>query len=476
MSADLLAAFGEASHAGEHNDQPKDLDKGHEISRSSLADITWQAWPSCPESQSQANAGHDHHSLWRSDGKGTDVLFDADDFHALNVSQNTDDDFGDFEQAEVDFSPATKVQVRAAPRYTTENLLELDDHEQNGQNGKGFRPAAISETRYPRVRNSNVPAPERTGAGTILTDADDDWRQFEGVESAHLGPVNEASSVKPPALLISNLHTNGSTISSPKGSSAAKAQAQALPNEPNPVSDNDFDAWDEIENEPPAAGAQQKSGPIIAQPSLAANKSDARPVRRDRPTNVPPPAVLLSLSAKVWSSLATQARQSSGSEDIGTVAVQAYRVSARIISGRTHRWKRDIILAQSMRIGAAGRSGGMKLTALDKGESRKEEQEVEEVIASWLKYSHILGAAMTKTKVQKPSISLSTKLIIRTATGADVLNASHICPICGIRRNERIKGIDVNTSDTFGEFWIEHWGHTDCHDFWYKYNELLDHR
>lgn len=157
-------------------------------------------------------------------------------------------------------------------------------------------------------------------------------------------------------------------------------------------------------------------------------------------------------------------------------ALRTYRVSARIISGRSQRWKRDTMLAQSMRIGAAGRSGGMKLTALDRGESRKEDQEAEEAIASWTRVSHVLNATMVRAKIQKPPISLSTKLVVRTVTGSDVLNANHVCPICGLRRNERVNGIDVDVSDTFGEFWFEHWGHSDCCVWWEQYNQLLEQR
>jgi len=116
----------------------------------------------------------------------------------------------------------------------------------------------------------------------------------------------------------------------------------------------------------------------------------------------------------------------------------------------------------------------MKLTALDKGESRKEDQEAEEAIASWTRVSHILNAAMVKAKVQKPPISLSTKLVVRTVTGPDVLNANRICSLCGLKRNERINGIDIDVSDVFGEFWVEHWGHRDCCVWWERYNQLLE--
>ena len=118
----------------------------------------------------------------------------------------------------------------------------------------------------------------------------------------------------------------------------------------------------------------------------------------------------------------------------------------------------------------------MKLTTIDRGESKREDQEVEEALVSWSRSASRLNALISKHKVQKPPLSLSSNIVSRTATGADVLKATQPCALCGLKRDERINGIDASVSDTFDEYWIEHWGHADCCEFFARYKSLLQQR
>jgi len=140
------------------------------------------------------------------------------------------------------------------------------------------------------------------------------------------------------------------------------------------------------------------------------------------------------------------------------------------------RWKRDTILAQSVRIGQAGKGGGMKLAAVNRSESTKEERDSEEMAHDWsrylLEFNSILAQAGFPSHRMKLSASLSLKTVKHTSTS----DLSKQCALCGLKRTERLSDIDVDVDDLFGEFWTEHWGHRDCCEFWYSYKDLLGHR
>ncbi|KAK5098139.1 hypothetical protein LTR70_004384 [Exophiala xenobiotica] len=476
MSADLLAAFGNADVSVEAS-QGKDTSTVSEVSPQPNHEDTWQPWPTQSEQrQARLQAVDEDDVLWKQDERGTNVLFDADDTADGQGSHvEVTDDFGDFENAEADDSPAM-VQPSFLPPDTGNkqgNLLDLDDYDRTAAITK---PSSVDNGRERPGASFTV-----TGHGDVkslatLVDESNDWGNFEGAGSASNAAPKIMPVEQPPSLPVGQL-----AMSRSKPVPKSQPPKQGIPRSAavphiSTITDDELDVWDDFEDGNANLQTLAASGAGIAEQGITVRLAGTRPGRRERPTNVPPPAVLLSLVSKVWPVLASQARQSQDVKDIAMTALRTYRVSARIISGRSQRWKRDIILAQSMRIGAAGRSGGMKLTALDRGESRKEDQEAEEVIASWTQVSHVLNAAMAKAKIQKPPTSLSTKLVVRIATGPDVLNANHVCPICGLRRNERVNGIDVDVSDTFGEFWFEHWGHSDCCVWWEQYNQLLQQR
>jgi len=477
MSADLFAAFG-SPELSDNGAKRESTSKVTHISGVRSVEDTWQPWPTTTE-HNQTRGQQKNINLWKEDGHGKGVIFDAEDLESQqSPCQEIEDDFGDFEDAEADTS--TNVQFSDSPPNATKTIGTLLDFEEDGSESMNLtdqpRPTSMPTLKNEPVTGFALHSTRNVEPLALTTVEDDDWGNFEDGGHAPTISAMNATAGASPGLPIDHVTISLSQPATIVEPPRQVAEGSKTISQKSPATDDEFDAWDEFEDGVPAVQPTAESGTRIGKQNRFAQMAEKPPVRRERPINVPPPAVLLSLCTKVWPLLAARAGLSQNIEDVGVAALRTYRVSARIISGRAQRWKRDTNLAQSMRIGAAGRSGGMKLAALDKSESRKEDQEAEEAITSWTRASHIMGAAMIKAKIQKPTISLSTKLGVRIATGPDVLNANHVCPICGLKRNERINGVDVDVSDTFGDFWIEHWGHSDCCLWWEQYNQLLEQR
>ena len=54
--------------------------------------------------------------------------------------------------------------------------------------------------------------------------------------------------------------------------------------------------------------------------------------------------------------------------------------------------------------------------------------------------------------------------------------AAKSCFLCGLKRDERIDKVDMHIEDSFGEWWIDHWGHVDCVIFWDEQKDHLQQR
>lgn len=163
----------------------------------------------------------------------------------------------------------------------------------------------------------------------------------------------------------------------------------------------------------------------------------------------------------------------------GKTILQTHKVACYLITGRSLRWKRDSILSQNTRIGPAapgGKTGGMKLTAIDKSESLKEEREVVDVVQAWERHAHFFNSTLHQAGLRRPLMTLSERLSARPIKGVGVLTSQYPCALCGLKRDDRVSEASINVNDSFGEFWIEHWGHRDCKDFWNKNQALLPHR
>jgi len=216
------------------------------------------------------------------------------------------------------------------------------------------------------------------------------------------------------------------------------------------------------------------------------------------PTNIPPPSVFLSLfpilfdlpQTKLFTPVAGQTFSLKNRilSDPSTVEfLRAYlliaTVAGRILAGRKLRWKRDTILAQSMRMGpaAAGGKGGMKLTGVDKAEVTREDREAAEVARIWKDQLGKLrsAVAVSNSSTQDSSRQLaipdvSENIHVKTQPGAGT--APKPCIICGLKRDERANKVDVDVEDSFGEWWVDHWGHRTCRNFWLEHESKLKSR
>lgn len=225
----------------------------------------------------------------------------------------------------------------------------------------------------------------------------------------------------------------------------------------------------------------------------------ATPAQEPPPSNVPPPSILLLVIVETFQSLLLEIKDiiiptgSSKETQIQLDQVSAgelnhrlsmARAAARIIAGRKLRWRRDNHLSQSMKIGPAnsGRTGGMKLTGIDKMENRREDGEAEEAVRTWKKHIGTLRAAVATANSHQPDLNLALpeifeKMPVRTANPSEgALVAPKVCFLCGLKREERIAKVDAKVEDSFGEWWIDHWGHVDCKTFWEKHKDSLSQR
>lgn len=135
-----------------------------------------------------------------------------------------------------------------------------------------------------------------------------------------------------------------------------------------------------------------------------------------------------------------------------------------------------------MKIGPASKSGGMKLTGVDKTESRREDQEAAEALSAWRKQLGILRSTISIVNGQLPAGGLlvpdvSENMPVRVVKPSEgAVTAPKCCFLCGVRREERVARVDVDVEDSFGEWWTEHWGHVDCVAFWDSQQSSLKQR
>ncbi|MCJ1469654.1 hypothetical protein MMC07_008290 [Pseudocyphellaria aurata] len=217
------------------------------------------------------------------------------------------------------------------------------------------------------------------------------------------------------------------------------------------------------------------------------------------PSNVPPPSILLLLIIGIFQSMLSDVKNMIASADSSAgpcllldqqsasrinKRFSIARAAARIIAGRKLLWRRDSRLSQSMRIGPAnaGKSGGMKLTGIDRTEHRREDGEVEEALRLWKQQMGSLRAIVTTANSRQPSLRLlmpeiSDKMPVRVGRPSEgAMAAPNCCFLCGLRREERVEKVDVQVEDSFGEWWTDYWGHVDCRIFWEDQKHSLHQR
>ncbi|KAH0375617.1 hypothetical protein KCU92_g10105, partial [Aureobasidium melanogenum] len=323
-----------------------------------------------------------------------DILFDADDYDEVDDAEivgswgagDDDDDFGDFETSETPVVnnnapkpsiPTNQPRTTRLPPSNTVDLLGLDDPDE-----------------IPSGATQIPPGPARTPKTTM--------------------PPRKAPATRP-----ANMRRQESMLS------------------------ND-DAWDDFETSQPSQSSPQTNTPEptaqIRLPKDVLGDLAALPTTTGvAPSNIPPPSVLLTIFPPVLTSLAHQFLQplsalpsSQKSQFLTTTETKTFLASyvtlahvlGYIIAGRKSRWKRDKHLAQSMRIGPAmsGRSGGMKLTGLDKSEAGREDTEVQVVLSVWHEQAGRLKTAVTGASVHGSKLTvpeLGDALPVRVAKGPE---------------------------------------------------------
>lgn len=303
-------------------------------------------------------------------------------------------------------------------------------------------------------------------AGTNDT-FEDDWGTFDDLPPKAPEPAkpSQSTTTKPAALKPATSNTTSSKTA------LAKDQG----------SDWEWGSWDASKD-----ATQPPEGP-----APSAIKKDSGPP----PTNIPPPSVLLSIIPSLLDTAHTSLFQPTANAS-ATVkdrilsspqTIQFLRgyltiatVAARIIAGRKLRWHRDKFLAQSMTISAAtGGKGGMKLAGIDKTQTAKDEQEAAVVVAAWKNIVGRLRAAVAAANVaisKEKGVALKVPELSESAkpsTLKGALTAPKPCVVCGLKRDERLAKVDFDVEDSFGEWWVEFWGHRDCRNFWLKHEAAL---
>ncbi|KAG5916092.1 hypothetical protein E4U42_007805 [Claviceps africana] len=412
------------------------------------------------------------------------VLFDADDFELYNEGDDDEDldDFGEFEGAEPPIDRKAEPIV-ASSSSSAFDLLGLDDPPVH------FGKESVTNEKSHASRNPS---------------------NWEPIYTATTSPhITQASShpnqLPPPIAFHKNTTTAEPDLASKVPGTVTTAKKNNLSTTTNSfkavTEDDEWATWDDFSG---ANGGSSTTAPDkTAVPIHADQKWDWDEEEEScfasfkvdnnspPPVNVPPPAILLSLFPELFSSMDLLFKPLSGqsitikqqvlANPKAVHFLQGYvliaSTAARIIAGRKHRWHRDKILAKSMSISAAG-SKGMKLAGVDKTQSVREDREAADVVAAWKGYVGRLRSAVAaansalKADMKVPELTESPQI----QKAKMVPTAPKPCVICGLKRDERVARVDHDVEDSFGEWWVDHWGHRACKNFWTQHEKKLRQR
>ncbi|CAG9937774.1 unnamed protein product [Clonostachys rosea f. rosea IK726] len=397
------------------------------------------------------------------------VLFDADDFELQVVEQDEDDenedddDFGDFESVTTAKPSEKPKQPQAVPPPTlpSMDLLSLGDSPMTASTQSQERPSVSAKaapkqaarskpsiSSQPRKAAARPAAASKGGKATNTTiNEEEEWAAWDDFESS------------------------SSTRNKP-GPAATKLQ-----------SPTDNWEWGADDTFPEATDTNSGVASMIS----AISQSDNDPP----PTNVPPPSVILSAFPSLLASgnslfkpLVGQnisIKQRILSDPKAIEFLKGYILLAttagHVIAGRKHRWHRDKILAKSMSISAAG-SKGMKLAGVDKTQAVREDREAADIAGAWRdlvgRVRSAVAAANGEGLASLKVPELSDTLQVQTAKF--VPTGTSPCIICGLKREERVNKVDHDVEDSFGEWWVDHWGHRACKNFWVEHEKMLRQR
>ena len=418
-----------------------------------------------------------------------------------------EDDFGDFEDPENEENVSHFTGNPALPSHYTKHRVESD--------WTGVQPSSRthgnSQFHSPNTKFQVAPSSD-DGWGdfsrqSVMFDADiETMRETKVAERTLMDPERhkEAVDVLPHRTSSRKHSTPGSLVptitgvnsgnrlqeisrarhESSRDDSRGQIEAVTALNYEQPTIDDepwvDFDA---------AQPAPNPSNTIPARSFMRTEVSSLGPP----PSNIPPPSILLPLIANVLGTLPARLKTVTSAQRLDQPStpsevralLSTIRAAARILAGRKLRWKRDILLSQSMKIGPAhsGKAGGMKLVGVDKAESRREDQEAAETLQVWKQQvgplrstvATLNGQMSANERFKIPEIA--DNMPIRQGKPSEgMVGAPKCCFLCGIRRDERVSKVDVDVEDSFEEFWIEYWGHVDCVEFWKNHKDFLQQR
>ncbi|KAG5981764.1 hypothetical protein E4U55_002593 [Claviceps digitariae] len=428
----------------------------------------------------------------RSDVKATpsdpNVLFDADDFELHDGGEDDDelDDFGDFEDVDPQFNSQAGPTV-VSSTSSAFDLLGLDDPPihfckdsvtneiQRASTGPFSLGTMHTATKSPSVLAPISSHPSQFSPSIAFNQPPTTFKS----ESTAKVPGFVTTAKKDPTTTSTSFEAKAEDdeweawddLSGSNGHSSTTPASNKAD-----VPNNTEQKWDWDEGEEESCFA-----------SVKVNDDDNSPP----PINVPPPAILLSTFPELFSSGDFLFKPLSGQTTTIKQQVLANprtvnflsgyiliaTTAARIIAGRKHRWHRDKILAKSMSISAAG-SKGMKLAGVDKTQSAREDREAADVVAAWKEYVGRLRSAVAaansavKANLKVPELTESPQI----QKAKMVPTAAKPCIICGLKRDERVARVDYDVEDSFGEWWVDHWGHRACKNFWTRHEEKLRQR
>lgn len=422
------------------------------------------------------------------------VLFDADD---VDEEEEEDDEFGDFEDVDswdpASGNPAPPTGPTTQPASV--DLLSMDDPLPTPEpstlgasktpgsllSGTNTMPAPTHVSAQPpsplkqrsafpdlAVSTSQAEKSKKTKASPGASPSTP-WPDFEDG-----GPAEAPAKEEWPS--FNNFQQAKPRKAAPAPAPAAKAVTEEEP--------DNWD-WDAVE-------ASDTTAPPPPPLSTRDDYDDKEPP----PTNIPPPSVLMTILPELLSLVNTSLLKPTAGHtpdarkklltDPSTIAfLRAYlliaTVTARILAGRKLRWNRDRFLAQGMAISAAG-AKGMKLAGVDKAEAGREDREAADVVAAWREQVGRVRAAVAGANgaiaeggglvLKVPEIGEGMK--VSTAKAAP--RAPRQCVVCGLKREERVARVDFEVEDSFGEWWVEHWGHRACRNFWKEHEGRLRQR
>ncbi|KAI2637357.1 hypothetical protein GGS21DRAFT_473808 [Xylaria nigripes] len=414
------------------------------------------------------------------------VLFDADDFEGGQNGGESDDDFGEFEtvsptvQSHPDLMssalPVPQQPSRNVATSSSELLLDLNfssepapAHNQPPKSTPVFGQAAALKQEPSMPKPYSETARSRNALARMSSQLwEDDWGS-----PAALPKQTAKSPIEPVA---STADWAWDPVESPKPTRPSKPPVEKTPSPQSNDSTTykDDTSWDWDAADEPETGVENSALP---------------------PVNIPPPSIMLS----AFPQLIDQANDhlyKPVSKQPPTIKdrilsdprvydfLEGYlnlaTVAARIIVGRRLRWHRDKFLSQSMSISAAG-SKGMKLAGVDKAQTAREDREAADVVSSWKsqlgRLKSTVAAANSANKRGGKALKIpeiSDTMHIEVVKG--VPTAAKACVICGLKRNERLTKVDYEVEDSFGEWWVEHWGHVACKRFWLQHENTLRQR